>query len=624
MRCTSSHPARALALSAALLPAALGVSAATLAAQRMDASRADSSRLVGRAHDDQASFEHRRLLLLPRAPAGDGCEPSGGTLGRFCFQYHEDWHPRPETEAIRLLRARLLARLDSIGALVPGDAWILGQRVWYRAEAGRWRGALRVARGCGIVEPWWCFALQGFVLHGLGRYPAAERAFTTALSLMDTTRSRAWRIPRKALDGGTTDWLEHASADSLSSRLRRLWTLADPLYLVPGNDRETAHYARRTVSLIRERAVNPYLVSWGRDLEELMIRYGWEIGWERPASVLAMSGLHGAVGHQPRQARTYLPSLRDLRSPGSASATDLEAAESDGRSSYTPAYAPVLLPMTPQVALFPRGDSFTVVATAFLPPDTTTDGEPSDSAERVTPLLGAGGWVGRPDRAGLFLVPVAGGPPQADTVRSGKSSGAFLIEAPAGRWILSAESWSPSALRAGRYRTGLSQDSLSADVPALSDLLLLHADGTEPRSLRAALPRVLVSPVVHQEERVAVAWELTGLGWRSETVTYRLSVDGANDGFLDKAGRWLHLTHRRRPLVLSWKDPESDRLDRRFHWLALHLPKLSAGRYEIRLEARIPGRSELVSRRAFRVDDRDSGPARDARGAPHGDEHGHR
>ncbi len=570
------------------------VRAAPAAAGRTPA--ADSTRLLKRAREAQARFEWERMRLSPvaRTSSREECDER---VGRMCFWYDEsDRLPEPEPPGIAPLRDRLLGQLDSVGARLPGDEWVLGQRVWYRAEAGRWTDALEVARDCGPSKPWWCDALEGFALHGLGRFEEAGEAFDRALALMDSTRAGHWRALRTVVDGGVRKLLGPVPADSLALRLRQLWMLADPLYLVPGNDRETAHYARRTVARVREDAHNPHGLRWGSDLEELLVRNGWEVGWERHRVANPVLERDGAVGYTPPQGRSYLPSGKVLSAPWLAGPKDLEADEGPAQSLYAPSYAPVLLPAEAQVAVFPRGDRFAVVATSYLPADTSSGPEGVGAPTPLDPDPLAGG----PDQVGLFLVPLAGGRTRS-RILSGGTSGRFFLEAPAGRYLVSAESWSPARRRAGRLRMGLVEDSVPGDVATLSDLLLLEAWTPEPHTLEAALPYLLVSTTLESRRRIAVAWEVSGLGWRPEDVTYRLSVDRVDRGLLGRAGRWLHITGENRTLALSWSEPGPARPRPQFHWLALQLPELDPGRYEVRLEARISMRSALVSRRTFEV-----------------------
>lgn len=211
-----------------------------------------------------------------------------------------DWYPRPELVEAEELREELLFLLDSIQALVPGDDWLLGQRVWYLSEARRWEEALEVARSCGTAEPWWCAALEGFSLHGLERYVEADRAFSIAIDRMDNEQALRWRVPRWVMDDDGQNALKEAatsSSEALDNLLERLWLLADPLYLVEGNDRKTSHYARWTVAKIREEAKNPYRISWGNDLDELTIRHGWELGWNRTSDA-GFTTVEHVIGHK--------------------------------------------------------------------------------------------------------------------------------------------------------------------------------------------------------------------------------------------------------------------------------------------------------------------------------------
>ena len=238
----------------------------------------DSSDLRGIARSAQARFERERARYFPHILASNrgACDEQ---VGRFCSWYDEgDWYPRLELAQIRELRQKMLVVLDSLQVLLPADDWLLGQRVWYLSESQRWEEALAMARSCGKVELWWCNALDAFSLHGLQRYIEAERSFSIALDLMDPEQALKWKVPSWILDDDGKESfrkVEGSSSESLVNALEWLWFLADPLYLVEGNDRKTEHYARWTVATIRGAARNPYRVSWGKDLDELTVRHGW-------------------------------------------------------------------------------------------------------------------------------------------------------------------------------------------------------------------------------------------------------------------------------------------------------------------------------------------------------------
>jgi hypothetical protein len=556
----------------------------------------DSADVLGRARREQSRFEQRRVRYLPLSPGSSGgsCDEN---VGRFCVWYDEgEWAPEAEAREVVDLRDRLLAYLDSVHLLIPGDDWVLGQRVWYRAEEGRWAEALTVARECGDNSEWWCSALEGLSLHGMGRFGSAAHAFGRALDGMDTVRAREWRLPRRVVDGDGRDFLDDEGPLDLGARLDRLWAMADPLYLAPGNDRLTAHYARWTVSTLRERVRNPFHIPWGRDLEELTVRHGWEIGWERSRPSASLSDRPNTIGHKHPEGRDFMPAGRTLANPAEADPNDLLADSRRPRSLYAPRYAPVLLPFEAQVAVFPRGDRVVVVATHYLPQDTTWHAR----HDHARPWMDPGRDEDAPDAAGLFLLP-ADGSTLLSTTRRGDLEGATMLEAPAGAYVLSVEAWSPSRRRAGRHREGIRSDTVPPDVATLSDLLLVGGGGGEPSDLEAAMTRALVRPLVDGADGLGVVWEMGGLGWRPEHVGYRLSVERVEGGLLRRLGQALRVIGHRRSLSLEWAEPGPDRPERVLRWVDLDLPELDAGAYRVLLEADIAGRTRLVAETGFRV-----------------------
>lgn len=559
---------------------------------------ADPGDVLGAARSRQAAFERARERHLPRTLGSHG-GPCDEVVGRLCSWYGEgEWYPTPEPEELRKLRADLVADLDSLQGLIPSDSWVLGQRVWYRADGGDWSGALDAAHGCGAVPSWWCAALEGFALHGLHRFPEAAAAFEHALSGMDPELALEWRVPDRAVDSDGRAILAAAvtaADETLQSILDRLWWLSDPLYLVEGNDRMTAHYARWTVATLKDGARNPYRLSWGRDLEELTVRHGWEIGWER--SWASTPGSRSDItGHKDPEGRDYLPSGRALADPTTASASDLVADRRRPRSLYAPSYAPVLLPMDGQLALFPRSDRIAIVATHFLPVDTTYHAE----HDHPRPWMDAGDQVGLADRIGLFAVPVDRGTRAAEQ-RLGSTEGALMVEVPAGAWVVSAESWSPERRRAGRLRIGFDRAPVPLDVATLSDLLLLSPTAVAPSSLDEALPHALGVPEIDAGQGLAIAWEVAGLGLRPETLQFAVAVERVDRGLLRRIGEVLRLATQPVSVALSWEEPGPDRPAQHFRHLDLALPPLDPGAYVVTLTLRTAGRGDVVSRRTFRV-----------------------
>ena len=562
---------------------------------------ADSSDLRSHARAAQARFERSRTRHLPATieTFGSVCDEH---VGRFCSWYEEgDWYPTPESPQIRELRVDLLATLDSVQAGLPGDDWVLGQRVWYLSEGGQWDKALHAASECGGAQPWWCAALEGFALHGLQRIPEAESAFARALRQMEPGQALEWRLPRRAVDSESSGLLSdlgdiaEVAPDSIDGVLGRMWRLADPLYLVDGNDRLTAHYARWTVSTLRERARNPFHIAWGRDMEELTIRHGWEIGWERsPRGNFA--SLDNVIGHKHPEGRDFMPSAGALREPGLASSEDLRPDRSRPRSLYAPAYAPVMLPMNGQVAIFPRGPEMVVVSAYFLPEDTTRHAE----HRHAIPWLEAGDQAGQPQRAGLYLIPVDGGRPR--NVRDiGSDSGVLSVTVPVGAYVVSVEAFSPGLRRAGRERFGLARSNVPDDVAALSDILLLAPMSTPPEQLEEAILFALLKTELLPGQSFAIGWEVSGLGFRPESMRFTASVRRSDRNPLKRIGDFLGITNRPEPLRVSWEEHGPDQPTHVFRYLNLDLPRLDPGDYQITLTLETSGRSTSTTTRSFKV-----------------------
>jgi len=565
----------------------------------------DSSDLRGTARAAQALYERRRLRHLPVTSISfiDACDE---TIGRFCSWYDEgDWYPEPEPPDVEALRSALLAVLDSVQRYLPGDGWVLGQRVWYHSEAGRWQEALSVSRACGVVEPWWCASLQGFALHGLQRYPEAELAFERALLSMDAERAQMWRIPRRVVDSDSRrilDDLRRAPSDSVDAVLSRLWMLSDPLFLVDGNDRKTAHYARWTVSTIREQARNPFHIRWGDDMEQLTVRFGWEIAWQRSLDRFSVRAGENVIGRKHPERRDYMPSGAALASPGQATHEDLLADKRRPRSLYAPAYAPQLLPMVGQVAIFPRGDRMIVVGTHFLPEDTTVHAQ----HRHHLPWLEAGEQEDMRDRAGLFLLSSDQAAVWSDrSIRSIRSmagtDGVLSLEAPVGSYVVASEAWSPAQRRAGRYREGIERERVPEDIAALSDLLMLRSTESAPELLEAAIPLALLRTEVPRGQTFAIGWEVSGLGFRPETLVFEVAVNRVDRSLLSRIGQFLRVSGGPRQVSLAWEEAGPDRPGPLFRYLELNLDHLDPGTYEVQVTLRTAGRSEVASTRRFTV-----------------------
>ncbi|NIR81237.1 MAG: hypothetical protein GWO00_23665, partial [Gemmatimonadetes bacterium] len=139
------------------------------------------------------------------------------------------------------------------------------------------------------------------------------------------------------------------------------------------------------------------------------------------------------------------------------------------------------------------------------------------------------------------------------------------------------------------------------------DVLLLRPASLEPESLEAALDLALPRPAVRPGQTFAIGWEVAGLGFRPETLVFEVSVAPVGRGVLGRIGDFLGLSSPPPRLTLSWQEPGPTEPGYAFRYLALDLPELEEGEYEIRLTLRTAGRSEAVTTRRFEVLRRDRG-----------------
>ena len=579
-----------------------------LQAQTKEQSPPDSTRIRSQAEDAQARFERTRVRLLPSVWAG-GVRPCDERIGRLCLWYggEDDWEPVPDPPELVEARDNLLTTMAATAEHIPADEWILGQRIRYLGEAGRWEDAVRLARACGATASSWCSVLEGFALHGMGRYQTALERFHRGFETMDSEEARKWRDPSVLLDGEGSDVLEDAADEAeWEDVTARVWTLADPHYLVAGNDRESEHYARWTFSKINEGARNAWGMRWGEDLEEIAVRYGWDRGWERVRPEFgARGGPPGVIGHQLPRGKEFAPPGRVLEVPWRTPPGAWVPEEKRPQSAHVAAYAPTLLPGVAQVVVLPRGDSMVVAAATELPvkPETQSSGVtnwPPTGDEIVAE--GPVSWpqpalLEGPEQIGLFLVDEGG---RIRGTSRNSHAGALHLTVPAGGYLLSVEAWAPEEGLGGRIRHGIATEALPDDLATLSDLLLLRAGDSLPQTLVSALPSMRSSARLEADEPLVIGWEVFGLGWRPEVVSFELSFYKEGEGFFGRIGRWLGFGGREEPLQLSWSEPGPSEIGPWFRSVEVTIPEVDSGDHVFRLRVTPTGREELV--RTLRVE----------------------
>lgn len=400
-----------------------------------------------------------------------------------------------------------------------------------------------------------------------------------------------WRDVEHLLEGEARDRYRGLSCAERRRFEERLWRLADPLHLVPGNDRRAAHFARRALERILRDAATPYRVSWGEDLGELLVRYGWPEGWERirrdPA--LARTEVTVVGHHSPRGVR-FVPPSEVLRDPLSAGPGEWRVDVFEPRSAHVPAYAPSFGPLEHQLAAFRRGDSLRVVAALRMDPDSVAPDAPVE--------------------AGLFLLDPGRLEPVASVRRSApgrEAGGAAALDATAeGEALLvSVEALSADAGRAERARHGIRRPRPSPLLPGISDLLLVRppagADSV-PLALERVAGRALPALEAAPGERIGLYWELYHPPDPPAAARVSVALERVDPGLLERLGAILGLADAGPAVRLAWRDaPETAR---RIHPRSLLLslpPELGEGRYRLEVRVELPGREPLVASRVLEL-----------------------
>lgn len=520
-------------------------------------------------------FQQLRRQHLPWTWHGGGgsCDER---VGRFCLTYgDDDRDPPPDPEPVLEGRDSLVSVLATVSARIPGDGWLWGQRTRYLVEAERAGEAASALEGC-VAERWWCAALTGYALHADGRYAEAEVAFEEALAAMPERQRDRWTDIRGLLPPGEARAYGRLPPGERERWRERFWWLSDPLWLVPGNERLTEHYARHTIAGTVGRSEPNSGFAWGDDLEELVLRYGWFSSWERVRPSARGLRPTEVVSHFPPYSSSFRPPLRAVEDPPAVREEDWRLDDERARSTYAPGYAREFEPLPHQVAVFRRGDSAVVVGAYDLDVTRLADGAEAEAA--------------------LLAAADAGMPVHREVRRSGAVTGALRLRLPARPVVASLEARVHGESRALRARTGLPLAPLTPGERALSDLLLLRAVDPLPDSLSAAIRAARGSARVRPGERFAVYWEMYNLGEEELRIAVAMERE---PGWLRRAGERLGLVGREIPVRVRWSEGADRGVAARS--LALQLPRVAPGRYSLIVTVDGPAMEPLEARRMLEV-----------------------
>ncbi|HYV97318.1 MAG TPA: hypothetical protein VE967_07705, partial [Gemmatimonadaceae bacterium] len=180
--------------------------------------------------------------------------------------------------AVRNARGMLIAKFDTAARQRPDDDVIAGQRVRLLVDQREYLGALAASRECTGTK-WWCLVLGAYARAAHGDVVDAGNAYAAAFAAMPKDVRCEWTDYRLIVDVPYRDDYDVpcAKRDALNERM---WWLADPLFIEPGNEREVEQNVRTTLLALRAAPGRGERFDWsdeiGGDARKLLItRYGW-------------------------------------------------------------------------------------------------------------------------------------------------------------------------------------------------------------------------------------------------------------------------------------------------------------------------------------------------------------
>jgi len=500
--------------------------------------------------------------MLPRFYIGtaDHCL----IVGRFC-----EWHPNLKDydvpdEGKDIIRARrqLLRDLGKASDSLPGDDWIMGQRVRYLVESHD-SSAVDVARSCRATK-WWCDALLGLAQHVRGDFAGADSAFAAALEGMPTPMRCHWNNLSPLLDDDIRGTYHKMSCAEREAADARIWWVADPLYMAPGNERRTEHFSRVLHTLLQENSVNTYGSSWGGDLAELILRFGWAEKWtQEPSRSMYPSAQPAVTGHEREPGYHFFLTQRPPDSLALIVDSVFDIYQFPPREQYSPMYTRGFVRLDAQVARFRRGDSTKVVAAFDVGTDTIFG-----KTKFAAALIAMGDEATRESKT---------------QVEDSPMRNVLTVSSPWKEQLIGVELLAKDSAAAARWRSGFAEIPLDSGKISVSDLLFVDGAPSLPADLNEAIERAHGGTKFRRNTKIGLFWELYGKAPADSALPISLTIMPIDEGLLRRTFRALRIAPKLTPLMLRWQENgAAGVLSARA--IVLDLSAIPAGKYAVKLE----------------------------------------
>jgi hypothetical protein len=320
-----------------------------------------------------------------------------------------------------------------------------------------------------------------------------------------------------------------------------------------------------------------YDLSWGEDLHQLIVRYGWSRVWTKQPTAALDPQVH-VTGHEATPSYHFLPSSSAIDSVSQAweKLWDLRARPT--AELYSPKYAAVLREINPQLAMFRRGDSLLIVAAYDVTSDTAFAG---DGVQSV-------------------LVLARDETDPAVMVESPTPIGRYSVMSDSKPTLLSLEVWRPAGTRGARTRKIVSMPPLPVGKVGVSDILLFEAQSDARAELTDLVPRALGSMTAKRDTKLGLYWETYGLAKADSALPISLAMTRITENAFRRIVESIGLAKRTAPMSIAWRDtPPISGIAARS--VVLDLSLLPKGKYEIKVEMKPAGSAPVVSTRSIEI-----------------------
>jgi hypothetical protein len=450
--------------------------------------------------------------------------------------------------------------------------------VRYLVEAGRFVEAVAAAREC-RADADWCAALGALALHASGDVRAADSAVTAALDAMPEDDRCAAIDIEPLLDGDLRSRFHEAACAQRDSLAARWWWLAQPLYLTEGNPLRSELFARRILARLATESRTAYGMSRGKDLETMVLRYGWPVAWGRTATRFgAPPGSDNAVGFDAKPTLAFGPTARALDDVSTVNDDSYHLTDPRAPARFTPPAITAIGSLRRQLSTFKRGDSTLVVAAYDADGDTAV----ANTREPVPALV-----LLRDERTPSVIVRGMAG-----------TRGVLTATSPWRPRLVAVEILDTASHRSARARDGIAERDMVRYRVELSDLLLFGADSAATNfTLESVASRALATGRIASGGKLGLFWEMYGLE-ADERVTATVGFVPVETGWLRRLAERARLASPRTPVHLEWSDAPEVRGSVGGRALVLDLTDIPTGRYTVELSVAVDGQP---ARRAANV-----------------------